>query len=82
MFSRMEARACPSTNYSVVHRIPESFRAFCRIVSFTAANTKRIFVVSVACVRLLKRQILGQALESLSEDIPYWGYRFRCALLT
>lgn len=34
------------------HKIPESFRAFCRIVSFTAANTRRIFVVSVACVRL------------------------------
>lgn len=33
------------------HRIPEAFRAFCIIVSFTAANTSRIFVVSVACVR-------------------------------
>ena len=36
------------------HRIPEAFRAFCIIVSFTAANTSRIFVVSVACVRLRK----------------------------
>ena len=34
------------------HRIPEAFSAFCIIVSFTAANTSRIFVVSVACVRL------------------------------
>ena len=34
------------------HRIPDAFRAFCIIVSFTAANTSRIFVVSVACVRL------------------------------
>ena len=34
------------------YRIPESFSAFCRIVSFTAANTNRIFDVSVACVRL------------------------------
>jgi len=33
------------------YRMPESFNAFCRIVSFTAANTKRMFVVSVACVR-------------------------------
>lgn len=33
------------------HRIPLSFNAFCNIVSFTAANTSRIFVVSVACVR-------------------------------
>ena len=34
------------------HKIPEAFKAFCIIVSFTAANTSRIFVVSVACVRL------------------------------
>ena len=34
------------------HKIPDAFRAFCIIVSFTAANTSRIFVVSVACVRL------------------------------
>lgn len=34
------------------YRIPESFKAFCRIVSLTAAKTKRIFEVSVACVRL------------------------------
>ncbi len=33
-------------------RIPESFSAFCSIVSFTAANTSLIFDVSVACVRL------------------------------
>ena len=32
--------------------MPESFSAFCNIVSFTAANTSRIFDVSVACVRL------------------------------
>lgn len=37
------------------HKIPESFRAFWRIVSFTAANTRRIFEVSVACVRLESR---------------------------
>lgn len=37
------------------HRIPEAFKAFCMIVSFTAAKTSRIFVVSVACVRLRKR---------------------------
>ena len=36
------------------HRMPESLRAFCKMVSFTAANTKRIFVVSVAWVRLDK----------------------------
>lgn len=32
--------------------MPESLSAFCNIVSFTAANTSRIFEVSVACVRL------------------------------
>ena len=38
------------------YRIPEAFKAFCIIVSFTAAKTSRIFVVSVACVRLQKGQ--------------------------
>jgi hypothetical protein len=33
-------------------RIPESLRAFWRMVSFTAAKTSRMFDVSVACVRL------------------------------
>jgi hypothetical protein len=32
--------------------MPESFSAFCRTVSLTAANTSRIFDVSVACVKL------------------------------
>ena len=39
----------------VHHKIPESLRAFWRIVSFTAAKTRRIFEVSVACVRLDSR---------------------------
>lgn len=39
--------------YSFDHKMPESLRAFCRIVSFTAAKTSRMFVVSVACVRLV-----------------------------
>lgn len=34
------------------YNIPESFRAFCNIVSLTAAKTSRILEVSVACVRL------------------------------
>lgn len=34
------------------HNMPESLSAFCSIVSLTAANTSRIFDVSVACVRL------------------------------
>lgn len=32
--------------------MPVSASALCRIVSFTAANTSRMFDVSVACVRL------------------------------
>ncbi len=34
------------------HRMPESFNAFCNIVSLTAAKTSLMFEVSVACVRL------------------------------
>jgi hypothetical protein len=34
------------------YKMPESFSAFCNIVSFTAAKTRRMFDVSVACVRL------------------------------
>jgi len=34
------------------YKMPESFSAFCNIVSFTAAKTSRMFDVSVACVRL------------------------------
>ena len=34
------------------HKIPESARALCRMVSLTAAKTSRIFEVSVAWVRL------------------------------
>jgi len=45
--TRKENEVRKNQNY----RMPESFNAFCRIVSFTAANTKRMFVVSVACVR-------------------------------
>jgi len=33
------------------HKMPESLRAFCSMVSLTAANTNRIFEVSVACVK-------------------------------
>lgn len=35
-----------------IHNIPESASALWRIVSLTAAKTRRIFDVSVACVRL------------------------------
>jgi hypothetical protein len=34
------------------YKMPESFKAFCNMVSLTAAKTSRMFDVSVACVRL------------------------------
>lgn len=37
------------------YNIPESFKAFWRMVSFTAANTRRMLLVSVACVKLIKK---------------------------
>lgn len=40
--------------------MPESFNAFCKIVSFTAANTKRMFDVSVASVRLIAGMSYGR----------------------
>lgn len=53
--------------------MPESLRAFCRIVSFTAAKTRRIFVVSVAWVRLelyqLTRRDGGWSLYLLGIEI-------------
>lgn len=52
-----EIAICPTRDVCAqsiqVYKIPESFKAFCRIVSFTAANTKRMLVVSVACVKLM-----------------------------
>jgi len=33
------------------HNMPESFRALWRMVSLTAANTSRMLLVSVACVK-------------------------------
>ena len=44
----MDSDRCAVGDY----RMPESFSAFCSIVSLTAAKTSRIFEVSVACVRL------------------------------
>lgn len=55
-------------------RIPESLSAFCRIVSFTAAKTSRIFDVSVACVRLqmsdlVKMRARGRLTEGRDSDV-------------
>lgn len=51
--------------------MPESFKAFCRMVSLTAAKTRRIFEVSVACVRLANVSIHSKPsslLPKLTED--------------
>ena len=40
-------------------RMPESLRAFCNMVSLTAAKTSRMFDVSVACVRLFALEPIG-----------------------
>jgi hypothetical protein len=39
--------------------MPESFSAFCSIVSLTAAKTSRMLDVSVACVRLARSACVG-----------------------
>ena len=44
--------ASSSSGWCEGYRIPESLRAFCKIVSLTAAKTNRMFDVSVAWVRL------------------------------
>lgn len=67
-------------NNPPAHRMPESFKAFCRMVSFTAANTNRMFVVSVACVRLRKE--LEYDVRTWASLETYCGYKFRCARLT
>ena len=36
------------------YNMPESFKAFCKIVSLTAAKTSLMLEVSVACVRLVR----------------------------
>ena len=38
------------------HKMPDSIKAFCRIVSLTAAKTSLMLPVSVACVKLQYRQ--------------------------
>jgi hypothetical protein len=44
--------------------MPESFKAFCNMVSLTAAKTRRIFDVSVAWVKLCSISIVdGACLE-------------------
>ncbi len=55
-------------------RIPESLRALFKIVSLTAANTRRMLDVSVACVKLIGGQQLAQANQTEGKQ------RGRCLL--
>ena len=58
------------------YRMPDSFSAFCKIVSLTVTKTRRIFDVSVACVILVKassQQVRVQAY------ITYCGYTLKRA---
>ena len=50
------------------HKMPESLRAFWRMVSFTAAKTSRMFEVSVACVRL-ERESAAMPLREFRYDL-------------
>lgn len=49
--------------------MPESARALCRIVSLTAAKTRRMLDVSVACVRLFG----GRVLDFVAMCLEDWG---------
>lgn len=49
------------------YRIPESLSAFCRIVSLTAAKTRRILLVSVACVKLREPRCKDDVTSGMSE---------------
>ena len=51
------------------YRIPESASALWRIVSLTAANTRRMFEVSVACVRLAQRRDVSHGLSDRFESV-------------
>lgn len=69
----------------LAHRMPESARALCRMVSLTAAKTRRMLDVSVAWVRL--DGVSFRCDVFLESDLgftihTYWGYRFKCARLT
>lgn len=47
--------------------MPESLRALLRIVSFTAAKTRRMLDVSVACVRLHEVRLILFELSQRAE---------------
>ena len=58
-------RVAPETMESFFggrYNIPESFKAFCSIVSLTAAKTSRMLEVSVACVRLMRSATVPSSL--------------------
>jgi hypothetical protein len=46
------------------YKMPESFKAFCNMVSLMAANTSRMLDVSVACVKLRFSNISKRSIVS------------------
>lgn len=52
----------------VIYRMPESAKARCKMVSLTAAKTRRMLEVSVACVRLLASVQHEDGTRGLTED--------------
>ena len=60
------------------HRIPDSLRAFCRMVSFTVMKTSLMLDVSVACVMLHPMLVNGKAGKRVKESTN-WGYTFSLA---
>ena len=57
--------------------MPESARALCSMVSFTAAKTSRIFEVSVACVRLHHESAIDSVLPEGKRCTTHCGYKFK-----
>lgn len=66
---------------TVAHKMPESASALWRMVSLTAAKTRRMFDVSVAWVRL-KNISQHAAMSYVVEVGTHCGYRLRWARLT
>ena len=67
LFPTKDRKPRPKRRYASLlraHRIPESLRAFWRMVSLTAAKTSLIFDVSVAWVRLCWLALAVTARES------------------
>lgn len=59
------------------YKMPESFNAFCKMVSLIAANTSRILEVSVACVKLDDQWVRGYNSSIFPFDLEQSMYLLR-----